>query len=750
MTWVTPLLAGIIGAIAVPSLVILYFLKLRRRELEVSTTLLWKKAIQDLQANAPFQRLRRNILLFLQLLVLAAVILALAQPQLAGQSVSASRHIILIDRSASMKTTDGDGPISAAGINSGRPTRLDRAKREARELIDSLPEPGFLDRGQAAEAMLIVFDTTAEVRLQFTRDKSALKGAIDAIEATDAPTLVGEALRLAKAYKPKRRVEDVAVEGLTDPSVSAVVHLWSDGRLPDASEAKPDPGDELVFHKVGQAVSPNIAVTSLRWERSYDEPNKLSVFVGLQSTDVLPRTVDVELSLDGTVAAIKTVQIPAAGRIGDAPVDADPAPGAGGAKGAGTPRPSSIRPTAGSSGLVFDLERAGGASARVRVRAPGLASPPPNDGLELDDQAWMIIPGARRVSVAAVTRGNLFIGAALEGLPLARLDVMAPEEFQRKTLAQQAAYDVIILDGWLPTGAGIVLNGTPPAPGAPPAGLLPSGRYLIFNAVPNGAGVTAEPSTSETQSLFVDWRRDHPVTRNITLDSIVIGGMPTVKIDSSGASFGVALTDKGPGIIDASSETGNWRAVVLPFDVARSNWPFDVSFVVFMASVIDYLGETGASAPGVAIGANRLPPQMVQPGTVLADRLPPGAADARITGPADAGLDSGGAEVTVAPDGRIAFGPVRACGVYTVSWSGQAGVSDRTVGGRVQRQFAANLLDPAESDVSASERVEFASEVVAAQAQSARAERKLWPWLLLGALGIMMLEWFVYNRKVHV
>src|SRR5205814_3483307 len=100
--------AYIAAAIAVPSLIILYFLKLRRRDLEVSTTLLWKKAIQDLQANAPFQRLRRNILLFLQLIALGAALFALAQPQFKADTPLVARSIILIDRSASMSSTAGD------------------------------------------------------------------------------------------------------------------------------------------------------------------------------------------------------------------------------------------------------------------------------------------------------------------------------------------------------------------------------------------------------------------------------------------------------------------------------------------------------------------------------------------------------------------------------------------------------------------------------------------------------------------
>src|SRR4051794_20292943 len=72
-------LAGIpVGIIA------LYFLKLRRRPVQVPSTLLWRRSMEDLHVNSLFQRLRRNILLFLQLLAVFLTMAALTGPRVRG------------------------------------------------------------------------------------------------------------------------------------------------------------------------------------------------------------------------------------------------------------------------------------------------------------------------------------------------------------------------------------------------------------------------------------------------------------------------------------------------------------------------------------------------------------------------------------------------------------------------------------------------------------------------------------------
>src|SRR3954469_4331080 len=114
-------LAGIpVGIIA------LYFLKLRRRPVQVPSTLLWRRSLEDLHVNSLFQRLRKNLLLFLQLLAVLLAMLALTGPRIRGTSGPGKRFVLAIDNSASMWATDV------------APNRLARAKEEAKKVVSSM------------------------------------------------------------------------------------------------------------------------------------------------------------------------------------------------------------------------------------------------------------------------------------------------------------------------------------------------------------------------------------------------------------------------------------------------------------------------------------------------------------------------------------------------------------------------------------------------------------------------------------
>ena len=94
MSFLTPL-SLLFGLLAIP-IILLYMLRLRRREMRVSSTLLWQKLVRDREANAPWQRLRKNWLLILQLLILAALVLALARPFLPTNSIINGNVVVLL------------------------------------------------------------------------------------------------------------------------------------------------------------------------------------------------------------------------------------------------------------------------------------------------------------------------------------------------------------------------------------------------------------------------------------------------------------------------------------------------------------------------------------------------------------------------------------------------------------------------------------------------------------------------------
>lgn len=156
-------IALLFALLAIP-IILLYILRLQRREQKVSSTLLWRQVVLDREANTLWQKLRRNLLLILQLATLAFLVFALLRPYISLPGGLNGRLIVLMDASASMRATDV------------LPSRFDAAKEQARNLISGM--------GVGDEMSLILVDSNPRALTGITSDRGELLAALDASKAS--------------------------------------------------------------------------------------------------------------------------------------------------------------------------------------------------------------------------------------------------------------------------------------------------------------------------------------------------------------------------------------------------------------------------------------------------------------------------------------------------------------------------------------------------------------------------------------
>lgn len=251
-------------------IVILYLLKMRRRDVRVPATFLWPAQVEEIRANSLFQKLRFSWLLVLQLLAIAFIIFALSRPQTMQRGLTGKVTVLVIDASASM------------GAKDVKPNRFEEARRAALAAVGSA-QTG--DRIALVEA-----GPVPRVISPLSNDPTKLRRALNGLHLSDSEADMGGALRLAAS--------------LVGNEESARIVLLSDGAFETVEDFSGGKAS-LLYQQIGTSAE-NVAVTGLGVAAS---PTGREAFVGLKNFGDGEQEVTVNLRADGKLIDSEKVKI---------------------------------------------------------------------------------------------------------------------------------------------------------------------------------------------------------------------------------------------------------------------------------------------------------------------------------------------------------------------------------------------------------------------------------------------------------
>ncbi len=633
--------------------VLLYFLKLKRRPLEVPSTYLWSRTLEDLHVNSIWQRLRRNLLLLLQLLMLAMIFLALTRPGWRDNALVGERFIFLLDTSASMQATD-EGP-----------SRLEAAKQQIESLIDGM-KPG-------QTGMVLTSSNQSHVEQPYTDNRRLLKNRVRDVQASNRSSDLDEALRYAAGLANPGRSAASAQDVQVAEPMPATIYLFSDGgfaTVPSFFLGNLEPK----YYPIGQPEPDNVAILAFSAERNVENPLQTQAYGRVENLGAQPADVELSLLFNGRLMDATRVVIE---------------PGA-------------------TQGVDFELHDIGEGVLELRLDRA--------DDLAVDNVAYACVNMPRRARVLLVTPGNDSLQLCLTTqeaqrvveLRVAEPGFLASEEYQRQ--AQTGGYDLVIYDRCVPEAQ-------------------PLANTLFIGRVPKLEGWSAGPL--QGPPIIVDTERIHPLMQLVEMGDVRI-------VEGFAVTFpagGTALIDADIGALMAIAPRDSFEDVVVGFEIVtvnegrteiNTNWPIRRAYPVFFMNLVRYLGGGRTTLalpwvpPGKSVSLNTSTP---------VDRL-------FVTAPNREVL-----EILRESTGEFMFTRTELLGPYEVREQRDGAVTQR---------FAVNLFNRRESQIKPAEKIELEHESIPAEASLEQSRGEGWRWLLLLALLVLCVEWYVYNRRVYV
>jgi hypothetical protein len=154
----SPLQTALVALLTTGTIVALYFLKLRHRRVVISSSILWRRVLDERESHSLWEKLRRIISIIIAVTIALLIAFSLARPEIESLTGKSERIVIVLDTSPTMKTLARDGQ-----------SRWQHAVQMAKGLLDS--------GGPTTEFRVI--DTSGVTASAFTTDRNEMRKVID-------------------------------------------------------------------------------------------------------------------------------------------------------------------------------------------------------------------------------------------------------------------------------------------------------------------------------------------------------------------------------------------------------------------------------------------------------------------------------------------------------------------------------------------------------------------------------------------
>ena len=314
------------------------------------------------------------------------------------------------------------------------------------------------------------------------------------------------------------------------------------------------------------------------------------------------------------------------------------------------------------------------------------------DALSTDNVAYAALPKREQIPVLLVTPDNPFLENALAVDEKVDLTVVAPAQYDPGT----GGYDVTIFDRYNPPRLG-------------------DGNYMFI--YPPKEGAVWQIGASLETPIVTAWERDHPILRHVHLDNVQIAEAYRVEVPITADVLVHSFED--PLLI--VEEGQNRKIVFIAIDTLQSDLPLRIAFPLIVANTIQWFQ-----------GESEIEEYHLQTGEVLKKRIDEATSIESVTilGPGDASW-----EIPV-EKGELLFDETSTVGFYKLKI------------GEDEEVWAVNLTDAAESQIHAAEGlVDLLEEEEVVLGGSALLHYPPWIYLVLLAVLLSAIEWFLYQRR---